>query len=30
VEAIHLVESQLHPEGSIYSKLSTHALGVQN
>jgi RNA 2',3'-cyclic 3'-phosphodiesterase len=29
VEAIHLVESQLHPEGSIYSKLSTHALGVQ-
>jgi 2'-5' RNA ligase len=30
VEAIHLFESQLHPEGSIYSKLSTHALGVQN
>jgi 2'-5' RNA ligase len=30
IEAIHLVESQLHPEGSIYSKLSTHALGVQN
>jgi 2'-5' RNA ligase len=30
VEAIHLVESQLHPEGSIYSILSTHALGVQN
>jgi RNA 2',3'-cyclic 3'-phosphodiesterase len=29
VEAIHLFESQLHPEGSIYSKLSTHALGVQ-
>jgi len=30
VEAIHLFESQLHPEGSIYSKLSTHALGVPN
>jgi 2'-5' RNA ligase len=30
VEAIHLFESQLHPEGSIYGKLSTHALGVQN
>lgn len=30
VQAIHLVESQLHPEGSIYTKLSTHALGVQN
>jgi 2'-5' RNA ligase len=30
VEAIHFVESQLHPEGSIYSKLSTHALGVPN
>ena len=30
VEAIHLFESQLHPEGSIYTKLSSHALGVQN
>jgi 2'-5' RNA ligase len=30
VEAIHLFESQLHPEGSIYTKLSTHALGVPN
>lgn len=28
VEAIHFVESQLHPEGSIYSELSTHALGL--
>ena len=26
VQAIHLVESQLHPEGSIYTKLSTHRL----
>jgi 2'-5' RNA ligase len=26
VEAIHLFESQLHPEGSIYSKLSSHGL----
>jgi RNA 2',3'-cyclic 3'-phosphodiesterase len=30
VEAIHLFEGQLRPEGSIYGKLSTHALGVQN
>jgi 2'-5' RNA ligase len=30
VEAIHLFESQLHPEGSIYTKLSSHALGAQN
>jgi len=30
VEAIHLFESQLHPEGSIYRKLSTHALGAPN
>ena len=30
VEAIHLVESQLHPEGSIYTKLSSHVLGAQN
>ncbi len=30
VEAIHLFESQLHPEGSIYTKLSTHALEVPN
>ncbi len=29
VGAIHLFESQLHPEGSIYSKLSTHTLGEQ-
>lgn len=30
VEAIHLFESQLHPEGSIYTKLSSHVLGAQN
>ncbi len=30
VEAIHLFESQLHPEGSIHTKLSSHALGAQN
>lgn len=30
VKAIHLFESQLHPNGSIYSKLSTHTLGLQN
>lgn len=30
VQAIHLVESQLHPEGSIYTKLSSHVLGAQN
>lgn len=30
VEAIHLFESQLHPEGSIYRKLSSHALGAHN
>jgi 2'-5' RNA ligase len=30
VEAIHLFESQLHPEGSIYTKLSSHTLGAQN
>jgi RNA 2',3'-cyclic 3'-phosphodiesterase len=30
VEAIHLFESQLHPDGSMYRKLSTHALGVPN
>jgi 2'-5' RNA ligase len=30
VEAIHLFESQLHPEGSIYTKLSSHALGAHN
>ena len=30
VQAIHLFESQLHPEGSIYTKLSSHALGAQN
>jgi 2'-5' RNA ligase len=27
VEAIHLFESQLHPQGSIYTKLSSHQLG---
>ena len=27
VEAIHLFESQLHPDGSIYIKLSSHKLG---
>jgi len=27
VEAIHLIQSQLHPEGSIYTKLSSHILG---
>jgi RNA 2',3'-cyclic 3'-phosphodiesterase len=26
VEAVHLFESQLHPEGSIYTKLSSHTL----
>ena len=26
VEAIHLFQSQLHPQGSIYTKLSTHKL----
>ncbi len=26
VEAIHLFQSQLHPEGSIYTKLSSHVL----
>jgi RNA 2',3'-cyclic 3'-phosphodiesterase len=30
VEAIHLVESQLHPEGSRYTKLSSHMLEAQN
>ncbi|HTS17229.1 MAG TPA: RNA 2',3'-cyclic phosphodiesterase [Verrucomicrobiae bacterium] len=28
VEAIHLFESQLHPDGSIYTTLSTHTLGA--
>ena len=27
VEAIHLVQSQLDPQGSIYTKLSSHRLG---
>ncbi len=27
VEAMHLFESQLHPQGSVYSKLSSHKLG---
>lgn len=30
VEAIHLFESELHPEGSIYTKLSSHALEAHN
>ena len=30
VEAIHLIESQLHPQGSIYSKLSSHKLGERH
>jgi len=30
VEAIHLFESKLHPEGSVYTKLSSHVLGAQN
>ena len=30
VEAIHLMESELHPEGSIYTKLSSHRLEAQN
>ncbi len=30
VNAIHLFEGKLHPEGSIYTKLSSHALGAQN
>lgn len=29
VAEIHLFQSQLHPEGSIYSKLATHALGAK-
>jgi 2'-5' RNA ligase len=27
VEAIHLMRSQLHPEGSVYTKVSSHPLG---
>jgi len=27
VDAVHLFESQLHPDGSIYTKLSSHKLG---
>jgi len=27
VEAIHLMRSELHPDGSIYNKLSSHQLG---
>jgi len=30
VEAIHLFQSELHPEGSIYSKLSSHQLGERH
>ena len=29
-EAVHLFKSELHPEGSRYTKLSTHVLGTQN
>ncbi len=27
VDAVHLFQSQLHPDGSIYTKLSSHQLG---
>jgi 2'-5' RNA ligase len=30
VEAIHLFQSELHPDGSIYSKLSSHQLGERH
>ncbi len=30
VEAIHLFRSELHPDGSIYSKLSSHQLGERH
>jgi 2'-5' RNA ligase len=30
VEAMHLFESQLHPQGSVYSKLSSHKLGERH
>jgi 2'-5' RNA ligase len=30
VEAIHLFQSELHPGGSIYSKLSSHQLGERH
>lgn len=30
VDAIHLFQSQLHPDGSIYSKLSSHQLGERH
>jgi RNA 2',3'-cyclic 3'-phosphodiesterase len=30
VEAIHLYQSELHPDGSIYSKLSSHQLGERH
>jgi 2'-5' RNA ligase len=30
VEAIHLMRSELHPDGSIYSKLSSHQLGERH
>jgi len=29
-QAVHLFKSELHPEGSIYTKLSSHVLGAQN
>jgi 2'-5' RNA ligase len=30
VEAIHLFQSELHPQGSIYTKLSSHQLGERS
>ena len=30
VESIHLFQSELHPDGSIYSKLSSHQLGERH
>jgi len=30
VEAIHLFQSELHPQGSIYTKLSSHQLGERH
>ena len=29
-QAVHLFKSELHPEGSRYTKLSSHVLGAQN
>ena len=30
VETLHIFESQLHPQGSIYSRLSSHKLGERH